>query len=189
MKPLDQTNRDWSKGNCFYVTLEFIKDSENLRAAGHISKSATVYLVHGLLDSANSKVKHAWVEIDDVAIDHSNNQSIRIPVEIYYSKNSALPSRRFSRAEADALLCALSGKNGNLPIGYWGDLSDEVVKNAMENYQESQGAFASDVCFSDPSDSANHKNLTIDIEPGASPSTIASEPSIEIERRSPSTRP
>jgi hypothetical protein len=159
MTPIDQTDRDWSRGNCFYVTLEFIKDSEQLRAAGYVPKNSRIYLVHGLLDSERKKVRHAWVEIDDQVLDHSNNQKINDVAKEYYSANSALPVRRFNRAEADALLVALKGKDGELPICYWGDLSDRAVLDAMKGYREAEGIFASDVVISDPSDPANHNNL------------------------------
>ena len=161
MTPLDQTNRDWSKGNCYYVTLEFIKDSELLRASGKIPKTATISLVHGLLDSRNKKVKHAWVEVDDRVLDHSNNQNINDIAKEYYSANSALPIRRFTRAEADAILGALRAEDGGLPICYWGDLSVQTVLEAMKLYQEEAGVFASGVSFCNPLDPVNHNNLTL----------------------------
>lgn len=159
MEPLDQTNRNWREGNCYYVALEFIKDSEELRSKGAIPKNASVHLVHGLLDSQRTRLKHAWIEIDDRVIDHSNYQSINEVGSEYYTANSALPVRRFTRAEADALLGTLKAKDGGLPIGYWGDLPDETVDGAMSNYQESNGVFVSGVRFSDPTDSANQANL------------------------------
>lgn len=161
MKPFDQINCDWSKGNCFYVTLEFIKDSERLRAGGGIPDLATVSLVHGLLDAGGQSVKHAWIEIDGRVLDHSNNQAINAKAEDYYSNNRALPCRRFFRDEADALLGALQTQDGSLQIEYWGDLSDDAVTSAMAGYQEASGIFASGACFSDPSDSANADKLQI----------------------------
>jgi hypothetical protein len=161
MKPFDQINRDWSKGNCFYVSLEFMKDSERLRACGSIPDVATVRLVHGLLDAGGQSVKHAWIEIDDLVLDHSNNNAIKSKLEDYYSNSRALPRRRFSRDEADALLGTLQPQGAPLPIGYWGDLTDDDVASAMAGYQEASGIFASGACFSDPSDSANAYKLQI----------------------------
>jgi hypothetical protein len=169
MTPLDQENRDWSKGNCFYVTLEFINDSEALRTMGGINADSTVCLVHGLLDSSNKRVKHAWIEIDDRVLDHSNNQAINASAEDYYRDNSALVVRRFTRAETDALLTALKTQDSPMPIGYWGDLSDYQVSAALIGYQESNGVFSSGVCFSDPADAANSDNLKINGEQGVAP--------------------
>jgi hypothetical protein len=168
MPPLDQENRDWSKGNCFYVTLEFMKDSESLRAMGSIPKDSCVNLVHGLLSASEKRIKHAWIEIDSNVCDHSNNQTIRASAEVYYRDNDAVPCRRFSRKEADALLSHLQDQEGSLPIRYWGNLSDEDVACAMEHYNEAFGVFASGVCFSDPSDPLNASNLQRHGEPGAS---------------------
>jgi hypothetical protein len=143
------------------VALELIKDSEELRARGMIPENATVSLVHGMLDSQKKKVKHAWVEIENRVVDHSNNQNINEIVDDYYTANSALPVRRFTRAEADALLGALKARDGELPIYYWGDLSDQAILEATTNYRKSKSIFASGVTFSDPLNSANHDNLTI----------------------------
>lgn len=125
MPTLDQENRDWTKGNCFYVTLEFMKDSEELRAIGSIPKDSCISLVHGLLSASEKCIKHAWIEIDNNVCDHSNNQAIRASVEDYYRDNDAVPCRRFSREETDALLGYLQDQEGSLTVGYWGNLSDE----------------------------------------------------------------
>ena len=159
MEPLDQHNRDWSKGNCFYVTLELIKDSDELRDAGVIDENTTVNLVHGILDAEGQCIRHAWIEIDDVAIDISNGQEIKVPAEDYVRDNKAQIARRFSRTEADALLGSLPSEDGVLPIGYWGDLKDDDVAVAMEDYDKRSGVFASKVWFSDPLDSGNANNL------------------------------
>jgi hypothetical protein len=161
MKPIDQHDRDWSKGNCFYVTLELIKDSDELRDAGVIDRNASVSLVHGILDAEGQRVRHAWIEIDNFAVDFSNGQEINVPAEDYVRDNNAQITRRFSRAEADALLGSLSSKDGDLPIGYWGDLSDNDVAAAIEDYDKRSGVFASKVWFSDPLDTGNANNLKI----------------------------
>lgn len=161
MKPLDQTNRDWTRGNCFYVTLEFLKDSEQLRSAGAISSSAAIYLVHGLLDSDNLNIKHAWIEIDDEVLDHSNKQCINAPKDDYYTENNAMHVKRFTREQADALLSHLKAKNNELPIFYWGEVTDEEIQKAASTYIPENGTFASGVIFSDPNDPANNKNLII----------------------------
>lgn len=166
MQPLDQTSRNWSKGNCFYVTLEFMKDSEALRTLNMIKGNAKVSLVHGLLDECNKRVKHAWIEIDGCVLDHSNNQAINASTADYYQDNCALAARRFTRSEADALLTTQWVKDGSLPICYWGELSDDQVSAALSNYQESNGVFSSDICFSDPADPANSDNLKINGEDG-----------------------
>lgn len=162
MKPLDQQNRDWSKGNCFYVTLEFLKESELLRNEGLINKDAAVYLVHGLIGANGIRLRHAWIEIDDLVLDFSNNQEIRVTTEEYYNANNACIEKRFTRLEADALLGHLSAENGSLPICYWGEISDHTVSQAVQSYQESSAVFASDICFSDPLDPANSSNLQIE---------------------------
>ena len=175
MPPLDQENRDWTKGNCFYVTLEFMKDSEELRAFGSIPKDSCVSLVHGLLSASEKCIKHAWIEIDSNVCDHSNNQAIRASAEDYYRDNDAVPCRRFSREETDALLGYLQDQEGSLPVGYWGNLSDEDVTCAMGRYHKASGVFASGVCFSDPSDPSNASNLKRHGEPSASRNDKESE--------------
>jgi hypothetical protein len=159
MEPLDQHDRDWSKGNCFYVTLEFMKESDELRDVGVIDKDASVCLVHGILDAEGQCIRHAWIEIDHVAYDLSNGQEIKVPAEDYVRANNAQITRRFSRKEADALLGALPSKNGELPIGYWGDLKDDDVTIALGDYNERSGVFASKVWFSNPVDPRNANNI------------------------------
>jgi len=168
MPPLDQENRDWTKGNCFYVTLEFMKDLEELRAIESIPKDSCVSLVHGLLRASEKCIRHAWIEIDSNVFDHSNNQAIRACSEDYYRDNDAVSCRRFSREEADALLGYLQDQDGSLPVGYWGNLTDEDVAFTMKRYHKESGAFASGVCFSDPSDLSNASNLQRHGDPSAS---------------------
>jgi|GEM_PF-3555951 len=159
MTPLDQTGRDWTRGNCFYITLEFLKDSKQLQRAGTISPTATIRLVHGLLDSENLKVKHAWIEIDNEVIDHSNNQSIRAISTDYYTDNKAQAIKRFTREQSDALLSHLKAKDGGLPISYWGDVTDDKIQEAVSAFNLENSVFESDVSFSDPNDPANDQNL------------------------------
>jgi hypothetical protein len=161
MSPLDQDSRDWTKGNCFYVTLEFMKDSEELRASGKIPTDASVALVHGLLSANDKRIRHAWIEIDNIVLDHSNNQAILLNSDDYYRNNDAAPCRKFSRSEADALLTYLQNESSSLPIVYWGDLSEQDVACAVDCYQESSGVFSSGVCFSDPSDPVNADNIQL----------------------------
>jgi hypothetical protein len=159
MTPLDQVNRDWTRGNCFYVALEFLKDSEQLREEGNIPPSAKVNLVHGLLDSENRKIKHAWIEVDQKVIDHSNNQKIVANKAEYYKDNKAKAIRAFSRKEADALLSYLKSKDGGLPIAYWGDVTNEQIQAAIGAHTPELSVFASNVVFSDPNDPSNSSKI------------------------------
>jgi hypothetical protein len=159
MTPLDQIDRDWTLGNCYYITLEFLKDSKQLQQDGSIPTAATIRLVHGLLDSENRKVKHAWIEVDNDVIDHSNNQSIRAINTDYYTDNTAQAIKRFTREQADALLSHLRAKDGGLPISYWGDFTDEKIQKALSEFRPENSVFESGVSFSDPNDPANDQNL------------------------------
>ena len=141
------------------MTLEFMKDSDELRDAGVFDRNTSICLVHGILDPEGQCIRHAWIEIDDLAIDISNGQEIKAPAEDYVRDNKAQVARRFSRTEADALLGSLSSVDGVLPIGYWGDLKDDVIAAAMEGYDKRSGVFASKVWFSDPFDPGNANNL------------------------------
>ncbi len=67
MKPLDQTDRDWTKGNCYWVALEFLKDSETLTRLGKLPESARVSLVHGEIVIGGNTFRHAWIEVGQVS--------------------------------------------------------------------------------------------------------------------------
>ncbi len=133
-----------------------------MRDNGIVNADASVLLVHGILNANGRRLKHAWIEIDDRVIDCSNNQGINVPAVEYYEANDALVEKRFSRSEADALLSTLPKVDGLPSIGYWGEISDSAVSQAIQTYQESFGAFASDISFSDPFDPANSSNLQIE---------------------------
>lgn len=149
-EPLDKIDRNWSLGNCYYITLEFMKDSTGLQSIEKISKNAEIRLVHGMVDGINGRIRHAWIEIDGRVHEMSNGQCVNVLVDQYYKIQNASPARRFTRAEADALLGYLKTSDGGLPISYWGDVTDEQIDLAMAQYQPSKSVFASGVVFSDP---------------------------------------
>jgi hypothetical protein len=162
--PLDQVNRDPSKGNCYYITLEFIKDYPDLVEAGAFDKNVTARLVHGLLQKSGARIKHAWIEIGDNVYDMSNGQKINVPKNDYYDANDAVPVRSFTREDADALLTSYQQQNGVVGVGYWGDLTDDDIRMAMANYDRTSGVFASGVVFSDPGDAGNRDNLILNCD-------------------------
>jgi len=162
--PLDRKGRDWSKGNCYYVTLQFIQDS-----AGLIGKKpllpdgSVVLLVHGKIEPVAGKaIKHAWIEInEDVVLDHANNYGWVDSKEKYYQLHKATPARKFSREEADAIISHLKAENGELFIGFWGDLNDEQIAECRKAYNPEKSVFSADTNFTDPSDESNQSNLVI----------------------------
>ena len=161
-KPLDQVNRNWSKGNCFYITLQLMKDSEELKILGQLPKDADVILVHGHLDYENKKIQHAWILINGEVWDFSNGQTIICSSQKYLKDNKARAFRHFTRQEADALLASLPRVDGELPIGYWADVPENDIVDMMSKYDISKSVFADDsIDFSDPSDPANKDNLQI----------------------------
>lgn len=161
-KPLDQINRDWTKGNCFYVTLQFMKDSDNLKLLGKLPKDADIKLVHGLLDYKNNKIQHAWILINGEVWDISNGQEITCSSQKYLKDNKAKAFRHFSRQQADALLAFLPRVDGHLPIGYWADIPENDIADMLSKFDASKSVFADDTFdFSNPSDPANKDNLQI----------------------------
>lgn len=97
MPPIDQENHDWTKGNCFYVILESMKDSKELRAIGAIPKDSLVRLVHGILNASEKCIKHAWAEIDGNVVDCSNHRAIQAGVGDCCRDNDAVSRRGFTR--------------------------------------------------------------------------------------------
>ena len=148
--PLDKVDRDWSLGNCYFITLEFMKDLDSLLAGGLLLANAEIRLVHGMVDGINGRIQHAWIEINGRVGEMSNGQRVNVTVEEYYKFHNASPARRFTRTEADALLGFLKTPDGELPIAYWGNVTDQQLVLAMTQYEPSKGVFASGVAFSDP---------------------------------------
>jgi hypothetical protein len=136
-------------------------DSKELVEAGRVDPKTPIHLVHGLLQKSSRKIKHAWIEIGDVAHDMSNFQDIHAPCEQYYRDNDAAPKRRFTRAEADAILTAYRLNDGSLSIGYWADLNDVELDSILASHDQKSGVFASNIVFSDPTDDGNRQNLLL----------------------------
>jgi hypothetical protein len=155
-KPLDQVKRDWSKGNCYYIALEIIKDFPGLVAEGQFADGTQAHLVHGTVRG----VKHAWIELSTgEVVDQANNSRIRRPKQEYYDEFSAIPQRRFSREEADAILASIER-----PEGFdlsWHEIEDEKVAEALAKYEAASAPFARGVIFTDPSDPSNLNNLKL----------------------------
>lgn len=146
--PLDEVNRDWTKGNCYFIALEFMKDSNGLAEEGAFGGSAKVNLVHGLIrqiesDQTSKMIRHAWVEInDEKVIDGSNGNSGWDELADYYSRKEAKKIRSFSRVEADAIVSTQE------QIGYWGDYTDELVMACVAKYDPSNSYFSQEAVFS-----------------------------------------
>ncbi len=146
--PLDEMNRDWTKGNCYFIALEFIKDSDELAAKGAFGNSPVIQLVHGLVrqvpgDSLSQTIRHAWIEVNhEHVIDASNGGIEKMSVFDYHRMRGSQVKRRFSRTEADAIIS--SGPDGL----YWGDYSDEQVSICMTNYSSASSAFSNGLVFS-----------------------------------------
>lgn len=157
--PLDQVDRDWKFGNCYHAALQFLKESEDMRSVGLISTNAQIYLVHGILDPNDANIPHAWIEIDDRVLDNSNNDGINLTKIEYIKKRSAVVVKRFTREEADALLGSLRAEGDGLPIADWSHLSDSIIQSALKSYDKANGVFAKDICFSNPTDTANNEKL------------------------------
>ena len=154
--PLDQHNRDWSKGNCYYTSLEFLKRSTRdliQEAQEHIR------LVHETIGEGPSLTKHAWIEVGSDLLDNSNNQGIDCPVEEYYQKNNAICIRKFTREETDAILTAKEQEDRSIEPLTWHHMTDEEVQACLDKYDPSTSPFTRNVWFSDPEDPKNWDNL------------------------------
>ena len=158
--PLDQINRDWTKGNCYYASLEFMKRSIHdliEEAQEHIR------LVHGTIGEGPSLTKHAWIEDGSDLLDNSNNQGIDCPVEEYYQKNNAICIRKFSRKETDAILTTKEQADGSIEPLNWHQMTDSEVQTALDNYDPETSPFARNVWFSDPTDPNNKEKLILTV--------------------------
>lgn len=158
-RPLDQQNRDWTKGNCYYAALEFMKDFPKLVEGGYLKAKTDAFLVHGTI--GKEKVNHAWVEFSDKVFDNSNNQSICCPKAKYYEHNAAVALREFSRVEADAILQCIQGEDGSFDSMNWSQYTDDQVARCLNRYDPATSPFTNDVSFSDPTDSANRDGLNL----------------------------
>jgi len=171
-QPLDQISRDWSKGNCYYVTLQFLKDSPGLMGNYLLLQTnSEVILVHGQINPSGSKpINHAWIEINNsIVIDHANNYGWVNSKEKYYAEHNAHPVRRFTRQDADAVLSYKKNDQGELMITYWGDLTQHYIEKCKKANNPSSSVFSTATTFTDPSDPANQNNLNLPIitAPGA----------------------
>lgn len=153
-RPLDQRNRDWSKGNCYYIALEFLKAFPSLVESGLIESKSQPFLVHGKVGK-DVTINHAWVEYGDMVMDHSNNQKIHCPTSEYYDANNAKPARKFSRDEADAILQSNEEADGSFGNMNWSEYTDEEVRKCLSKYNPANSPFANDTIFSDPNDTRN----------------------------------
>ena len=157
--PLDQINRDWTKGNCYMAALEFMKDFPGLVEEGVFDAQSEAVLVHGIISLNGKKIEHAWVELGDVVLDNSNNNSLRVAKRSYTDLYSAEPVKKFSRDEADAILQAAQLPDGTFGSLNWSELSNEKIQNCVEKYDPETSPFAKNISFSIPADPANRENL------------------------------
>ena len=162
--PLDHVERDWTKGNCYFAALEFLKDSPSLVGKFPLlPQGAVVQLAHGRLHlPAREPLEHAWVEINDsVVLDNANNRSWRGTKDEYYQLHGVVVARRFTRELADAILSYRRNDDGELMIAYWGDLSDAYIHKCLEAYNPADSVFSAGTVFSDPNDTSNRDNLAL----------------------------
>lgn len=144
----DEQDRDYSKGNCYYIALEFMKDSDGLKRDGALLANDKVELVHGLVrqiehEPTSKMIRHAWVEIsNEKVIDASNGNHDTALAADYYTRKEAIAVRRFSRQEADAIV-SIQQK-----IGYWGEYTDADVAQCVANYDPSSSCFSQGTVFS-----------------------------------------
>ncbi|CAA6677370.1 MULTISPECIES: hypothetical protein [unclassified Lentimonas] len=151
--PLDQINRDWTKGNCYMAALEYIKKSPT---EDRIDKPP-VRLVHGV----TSFGQHAWIESGERVWDNANNNGIDCTIEEYREHYKAMPQRRFTRKEADAILVKFEQPSGLFSATNWSQITDEEVQSCLDRYDPETSPFARDVWFSNPKDPKNRENLII----------------------------
>ena len=161
--PLDRQSRDWTKGNCYYVSLQFIQDSERLIGkCGLLPENSKVLLVHGEIEPQVHPINHAWIEINDsTVLDHANNSKILVAKDAYYTKFKAKSVRKFSRQEADAIISHLKTPQGELFIGFWGALEDDKIEECRNVYDPRNSVFSVETDFTNPSDESNQSNLVI----------------------------
>lgn len=154
--PLDQINRDWTKGNCYYASLEFLKRSINDLVEG---AQEHIRLVHGTIGEGSSSTPHAWIEVGSDLWDNSNNQKIDCPVAEYYQKNKAVCIRKFSRKETDAILTTKEQADGSIEPLNWHQMTDKEVESYLKVYDPDTSPFARNVWFSDPDASINKTGI------------------------------
>ena len=154
MKPLDQIDRDETKGNCYWAALEFIKNPPGLPDGVPSPVLDDVRLIHGEILKNEKLVRHAWIEVGENVYDYSNKMRLIRRKETYYPISK---SRPFNRREADAILMHFFLREGKYPIGYWGMFTDEQVSEYLSSYVESEGPFAKNVQFCDLTDISDHE--------------------------------
>lgn len=111
-------------GDCYQASLESAEELQSMKAAVEQSTpsgeefrsiydglglSEPIYVVHGTAIPPNGldegrTITHAWVEVGLHAIETSNHQQLRIPIANYYADHGISPIRRYSVAEARALV-------------------------------------------------------------------------------------
>lgn len=159
MQPLDHQNRDWTMGNCLFVALEYIKDSEGLIAEGAIAAGTPIHLIHGTISFDGKTIKHAWIEEGDYVLDHANNNSIRCSKGDYYSRFDASPKRKFTRMECDAILTYHNEREGEFNVVFWDELTDTQIAEYVNAFSSRKSLFSRGIAFCNPTDETNRTNL------------------------------
>lgn len=155
-KPLDQIDRDWGKGNCYYTTLQIMKDCDEL--IDKIDDINSVELVHGLITVNKQEIEHAWIEINSAIVwETSVGLDERPSIQKYYQDMNANPLRKFTQNEVDALISCTLSASGSPQIVFWGRLKEQFISDKVKQLQKntSLSLFNSDIIFSDLNDPNN----------------------------------
>jgi hypothetical protein len=148
--PLDQKNPEPGKGNCYLAALEFIKRTALEGYKNSNINKLGIRLIHGIIDQDNNRVKHAWVEIDELFIDLSNKKTDIIIIDNLINKYNKIEAAKvFTTEEANKIATYKHYHNPNSSY-YWGDLKEEEVKSInKENFEVSKSLFNNRFKFSD----------------------------------------